>query len=173
MIKNSTLPETVLSSTSVKRNILLRKLYFFLIVALLSIQTASAGTEPIPSGSFIVNMGVVPQTYGNGVKPWGMIFDLIKNYHVQVKWVISSTKARFGKDFTYNGIDYKGGTFIILQEYRSTAVNARITYWQSKGVVGVTTTSTFPVNVTYTLKYTPKWTFDFQNGKIALGFLLS
>jgi hypothetical protein len=136
-------------------------------------KTSLAETEPIQSGSFIVNMGVVPQTYGNGVKPWGMIFDLIKNHHVQVKWVINPSKARFGKDFTYQGVDYKGGTFIILQQYRTAAVNARIAYWQTKGVVGVTTSSNFDVNVTYTLKYTPKWTFDYQNGKIAIGFLIS
>ncbi len=149
------------------------KLLAFLLAALFNINAANAANEPIPSGSFIVNMGVLPQTYGNGVKPWGMVYDLIHNYQVQVKWVIDPAKARFGKDFTYNGVDYKGGTFIILQQYRSAAVNARISYWQTQGVVGVTTNSLFYANVTYTLKYTPRWTFDYQNGNIAKGFLLS
>lgn len=170
---NFTLPQTASLLTTVKRIIRLPKLLLVLIVACCCIDSAKAAIEPIPSGSFIINMGVLPQTYGNGVKPWGMVFDLIRNHHVQVKWVINSAKVRFGKDFTYNGVDYKGGTFIILQEYRNAAVNARISYWQSKGVVGITTNSTFNVDVTHTLKYTPRWTFDFQNGKIALGFLLS
>ena len=132
---------------------------------------AFAAVEPVPTGSFIVNMGVVPQTYANGIKPWGMLHDLIKNYRVQVKWVISQTKTKDGIDFTYNSTDFKGGTFIILAKYRTAAVNARITYWQSQGVVGITTTIPFNADVTYNLKYTPRWTFDFQNGSIALGFL--
>ena len=70
-----------------------------------------AANEPIPSGSFIINMGITPQTYANGIKPWGMMHDLIKNYRVQVKWVINPSKVKDGTDFTYNGINYKGGTF--------------------------------------------------------------
>ena len=156
------------------RNVLLfPKLLALLFVGWFNVYTATAAIEPVTSGSFIVNMGVLPQTYGNGVKPWGMLYDLIHNYQVQVKWVIDQNKTRLGKDFTYNGVDYKGGTFIILQQYRTAAVNARISYWQTQGVVGATTSSLFYANVTYTLKYTPRWTFDFQNGKIALGFLLS
>ncbi len=170
---NFTLPQTVSLLTVVKRIIRLPKLLLVLIAAYCCIDNAKAAIEPIPSGSFIINMGVLPQTYGNGVKPWGMVFDLIRNHHVQIKWVINPSKVRFGKDFTYNSVDYKGGTFIILQEYRNAAVNARISFWQTKGVVGVTTNAAFNVDVTHTLKYTPRWTFDFQNGKIALGFLLS
>jgi len=37
--------------------------------------------------------------------------------------------------------------------------------------VGVTTVSDITVDVTYNIKYSPRWTFDFQNGNIALGFL--
>ena len=173
MKKKFTLPVRLRLFSPANRLFPFSKMFFFLFLVWINIHEAKAAIEPVASGSFIVNMGVLPQTYGNGVKPWGMIFDLIKNHHVQVKWVINPTKVRFGKDFTYNGVDYKGGTFIILQSYRSSAVNARISYWQSQGMVGVTTTTPFEVNVTYTLKYTPRWTFDFQNGKIALGFLLS
>lgn len=143
-----------------------------LVIAIISFSNSSrAGVEPIPTGSFIVNMGVVPQTYGNGIKPWGMIHDLIKNYRVQIKWVINPAKAKDGIDFTYNAIDYKGGTFVIPAKYRNATINARISYWQTQGVVGVTTTTAFSVDVTYSLKYSPRWTFDFQNGSIALGFL--
>jgi hypothetical protein len=141
------------------------------IIFSIAVITGYAQSTVIPSGSFIVNMGVTPQTYENGIKPFGMLHDLIRNYRVEVKWVINPGKAKDGVDFNYNGTDYKGGSFIIPARYRSTAVNQRIAYWQGLGVIGVTTTSSLTVNVTYNLKYTPRWTFDFQNGDIALGFL--
>jgi hypothetical protein len=147
------------------------KLITLLLVCIFSFSSARAGTETIPSGSFIVNMGVLPQTYANGLKPWGMVYDLIQNYKVQVKWIINPAKVKDGVDFSYNGVDYRGGTFVIIKKYRTAAVDSRIAYWQTQGVVGVTTTSDVDLNVTYTLKYTPRWTFDFQNGKIALAYL--
>lgn len=147
------------------------RLCCLMLLNILISKTSLAGVEPIPSGSYIVNMGVLPQTYGNGMKPWGMLFDLIKNYKVQVKWVISQSKLKDGIDMTYNGTDYKGGTFIIPLKYRTGAVNTRIAYWQTQGVIGVTTTSAFNADVTYTLKYAPRWTFDLQNGAIATTFL--
>jgi hypothetical protein len=85
--------------------------------------------------------------------------------------VISPYKIKDGTDFNYNGVDYKGGTFIIPVKYRSAAVNARIAYWQTQGVIGSTTPTSFLVDVNYSLKYTPRWTFDFQNGNIAISFL--
>ena len=146
--------------------------FLSLVIIFLSFSNVSkAGIETIPTGSFIVNMGVVPQTYGNGIKPWGMIHDLIKNYRVQFKWVINPAKLKDGTDFIYSGTSFSGGTFIIPKKYRTAAVNARIAYWQGQGIVGVTTVYDIPVDVTYTLKYSPRWTFDFQNGNIALGFL--
>ena len=83
------------------------KLIVFLLAVWLTINTVKAANEPVPTGSFIVNMGILPQTYGNGVKPWGMVYDLIKNYNVQVKWVINQSKARYGVDFAYNGINIR------------------------------------------------------------------
>ena len=65
-------------------------------------------------------MGVVPQTVGYGLKPNGLIYDLLKNYKVPVSWVNSPTKSQDGIDFTYNGTAYKCGTFIyksLLPEY--------------------------------------------------------
>ena len=130
-----------------------------------------AQSETLPSGAFIINMGVTPQTINNGIRPYGLIWDLIKNNKVQVKWVISQTKAKDGIDFTYNSIDYKGGTFIIPQKYISAAVLAKINAVWPSIIVGAFTTTPLTVNVNYTLKYTPKWTFDFQNGSIAQGYL--
>ena len=148
-----------------------RRISTLLLVVSFYINTASAGIETIPNGSFIINMGVVPQTYANGLKPWGLVWNLIHSYKVPVKWVIGQSKIKDGADFTYNSVDYKGGTFIILKKYRNQKVDSMITSWQSQGVVGITTNSGFAVDVTYTLKYNPLWTFDAQNGKIAQNYL--
>ncbi|MDP3928150.1 MAG: hypothetical protein Q8R57_03930, partial [Bacteroidota bacterium] len=121
----------------------------------------------VPVGSFIINMGIVPQTVNNGLKPYGLVYDIIKNNKVPVKWVISQTKVKDGSDFTYNGIQFKGGTFIIPAEFRDASVNAKII---SYGVTGTTTTSSLTVLVNYNLTSTPSWTLDAQNGAIATGF---
>lgn len=135
----------------------------------------SGQTITIPTGSFIVNMGITPQTVGNGLKPYGMIYDLLKNYGVSVHWSINPAKVKDGIDFSHNGVDYRGGTFIIPAEYRTAAVNARITYWQGQGVVGATSVSPFtvPVFATYDLRTTPRWTLDQQNGSIATGYFVN
>ena len=146
---------------------------FFAILYLHGLSVFSQ-TEIISSGSFIINMGATnPNTVANGIKPYGLVYDLIRNYSVPVRWVISQTKVKDGPDFTYNGIQYKGGTFIIPAEYRTTVVNTRITYWTGLGVVGVTTTSALTVDVTYTIKAPPRWTLDIQNGAIAEGYLIN
>lgn len=131
-----------------------------------------AQSETFPTGSFIINMGATnPNTIANGLKPYGLIYDMIRNYSVAVKWVISQSKVKDGVDFSYNGVQYKGGTFIIPAEYRSAAVNARITYWTGQGVVGATTVSPLTVDVTKTLTSYPRWTLDSRNGAIVQGFL--
>ena len=132
-----------------------------------------AATETLSTGSFIINMGVTPQTVNNGLKPYGLIFDLLQNCHVPIKWIINQSKGKDGIDFTYNSVDYKGGTFIIPAEYRTTTVNARITFWIGQGVVGVTTTSPISVPVQLTMTNAPNWTLDQQNGSIAEGYLLN
>ena len=80
-----------------------------------------------------------------------MVYDLVRNYNVPVKWIINPNKSKDGTDFTYNGTAYKGGPFIIEAEYRSAAVDARIAYWQTQGVVGTTTTSDIVVPVFETI----------------------
>ena len=144
-------------------------LFFLATLAPLGLQ---AQMTTIPSGSFIINMGIVPQTVGNGLKPYGMIFDLISNYKIPIKWIISSGKVKDGIDFSYNGTDFKGGPFIVTTDYRSAAVNARITYWQTQGVVGITTTSPVdvPVAMTLLVSSVPRWTMDLLNGKVAVPY---
>jgi hypothetical protein len=133
-----------------------------------------AQTETFTTGSFIVNLGATnPNTINNGLKPYGLIYDLIRNYQCPVKWIVSQTKVKDGIDFTYNGTGYRGGAFIIPKEFRTPAVNARITFWQGKGVVGITTVSPLTVDVYKTFLSVPKWTLDKQNGKIYEQFLIN
>ena len=159
------------TSLSAKRNT--NSLFSFRPIIVLLAMLLSVGnlfsqtTETLSTGSYIINMGVTPQTNTNGLKPYGLIYDLLKNNNVPIKWVISQTKVKDGADFTYNSVDYKGGTFIIPAEYRTAAVNTKIT---SYGVTGTTTTSSLTVNVTYTLTNAPTWTLDQLNGSIAAGF---
>lgn len=127
--------------------------------------------ETISTGSFIVNMGVTPQTVGNGLRPYGLVYDLVRNYNVPVKWVIRPDKPKDGIDFSYDGVDYRGGPFIIPAEFRTPAVDARITFWQGQGVVGATTVSPVTVPVFETIDFAPRWTLDAQNGGIAQKFL--
>ncbi len=152
------------------------KYILFVISFFLTNLLASAQTETINSGSFIINMGATnPNTVGNGLKPYGLVYDLMRNFNVPIKWVISQTKVKDGVDFTYNGVQYKGGTFIIPAEFRSAAVNARITFWTGVGVgvVGTTTTSPLTVSVTQNLTAIPKWTLDSQNGDKAEAYLIA
>jgi hypothetical protein len=133
---------------------------------------ASEGSVTLSSGSFIINTGVTPQTYNNGLKPYGMIYDLITNYSVEIKWVINESKAKDGTDFTYSGTAYKGGPFVIRAEDITAAIAARITYWQGQGVQGVYTTSAITVPVYATLSYFPKVIIDntSNNQNIVIGY---
>ena len=121
-------------------------------------------TETMSAGSFIINMGVTPQTVANGLKPYGLIYDLISNYSVPVKWIIEPTKAKDGVDFTYNLVQYKGGPFIIPAEYITAAVAARITYWQTQGVQGTYTIGNIAVPVYLTITNYPLIMIDSLSG---------
>jgi SprB repeat len=142
---------------------------FIFIVIGINAATAQT-TETIASGSFIINMGQTPQTVNNGLKPYGLLYDLLKNYSVPIKWVINTTKGKDGVDFTHNGINYAGGTFIIPAGNRTAAVNARITFWQGQGVVGATSVAPLTLPVYRTITAAPRWTLDKTNGAIVTQF---
>ncbi|HLG33705.1 MAG TPA: T9SS type A sorting domain-containing protein [Bacteroidia bacterium] len=125
---------------------------------------ASGPSETMLTGSFIINMGITPQTSSNGLRPYGMIYDLIKNYKVPIKWSIEPTKVKDGTDFTYNSVDYKGGTFVVPAEYITAAVASRITYWTGQGVNGVYTTSSVSVPVYATITNFPEIMIDTLSG---------
>jgi hypothetical protein len=118
------------------RRVLLICLAIYFIV--FSTESTNAQcTTTVPSGSFIVNMGVVPQTMANGLKPYGLIYDLITNYGVPILWCIDQAKIKDGPDFTYNAVNYSGGTFVVPGQYITAAVATRISFWQGIGVQGL------------------------------------
>ncbi len=124
----------------------------------------TAQTETMSSGSFIIDMG--GNTRNNALRPYGMIYDLLENYQVPIKWVINPTKSRNGTDFTYNGVNYRGGPFIIQAEFRTATINSRIAFWQGQGVNGVTTTAPIDVPVYTTILNAPSWTRNAENNDI-------
>jgi len=87
------------------------------------------------AGSYIIDMGQPTQTIDNGLKPYGLVYQLIITAVTPVNWAINSSKVKDGIDFTYNCKNYKGGSFIIASEYITASVLTLINTWKSKGVV--------------------------------------
>jgi SprB repeat len=142
-----------------------------MVIFSFSLTKVQAQTESMSAGSYIINMGVPSQTINNALRPYGMIYDLTKNHQVPIRWVINPNKDKDGVDFTFNGVSYKGGPFIIPAEFRTSAVNARITYWQGQGVVGVTTNAPVTVPVYAVIGSAIRWTLDAEHGDIAIPYL--
>ncbi|MDG4946009.1 Ig-like domain-containing protein [Weeksellaceae bacterium KMM 9713] len=128
-------------------------------------------TREIPSGSIILDMGVEPQTIANGLKPYGLVYKLIKSYNVPVIWSINPSKVKDGMDFTVDGRSFKGGPFIIEEGFLSTAVKAEIANWQALGVNTYTTQSSTIVPLHKELTYFANWVLDTKNGDIAAKYL--
>ena len=56
-------------------------------------------------------------TQAAGIKPYGLVYDLVINKQIPVYWSIKYGKAKDTADLTVNGKDYKGGPFIIPAEW--------------------------------------------------------
>ncbi len=149
----------------------MKRLLIFFISIIITLR-ANSQTEIFPSGSYIINMGTSTQTIANGLKPYGLVYELLKTHHVPVKWIIGNGKAKDGKDFTYAGVDYKGGTFIISSHFINSAIRTRIDAWSSIGVIGKYTTNAINLNVTKTLTSVPKWTLNSVNVSISKSFFI-
>jgi hypothetical protein len=132
------------------------------------------GNHTFNTGSYIINMGVYANNrsvdINTQLKPYGMVYELLKTYNIPVYWVIGQGKVKDGTDFTYNGVVYRGGTFLIDKEFITPVVASRISYWNSQGVVGAYTTSSLTLPYQYKFTTVPTWTLDAQNGSIATGF---
>jgi hypothetical protein len=58
------------------------KIILFCLFLILGLNRAYAVNETFSTGSLIINMGVTPQTINNGLKPYGLIYDLMRTYNV-------------------------------------------------------------------------------------------
>ncbi len=152
--------------------IFLYKAFFVFVLFLGLAFNANAGDETIPAGSLIINMGNANPTIAKSLKPYGLIYDLLKNQYCPVKWVINPNKTKDGADFTLNGVAYKGGPFIITAPFRTSAVNTVINTWVAAWGIDtacLTTATILPVYITLTAA--PRWTLDATNGTIAQTYL--
>lgn len=150
---------------------LARAFWCLLVGCGISLTVSAQTNETISAGSFIVNMGITPQNDGNGLKAYGMLYDLLLNYQVPIKWVINPSKGRDGVDFSHNGTDYRGGTFIIPAEFRTGTVNGVISSWQGQGVVGNTSVSAITVPVYGTIKSAPRWAINPDKPDIVIPYI--
>jgi len=151
-------------------SIISSRLLLIIFLFFCTTQVKSQTTKTIASGAFIIDMGVLPQTISNGLKPYGMLYDLLKNYQIPIIWSIRSGKTKDAVDFTIGTKSFMGGPFIIEAGFRTAAVNTAIASWQSQGVVGVTTTAPVTVPVYTTILSAPKWTLDQTSGSIAVPY---
>jgi uncharacterized repeat protein (TIGR01451 family) len=116
------------------------------------------------NGSYIIDMGQFPCTYANGLRPYGLIYDLVRNKEVPVYWAINSSKAKDGIDFTVDGHSFRGGSFIIPAEYASVA-QATIQTWNATGVaIYGPTTNPFTAPIYDYICSFPNTVVDLTNG---------
>ena len=130
-----------------------------------------AQTIDIPVGSVVIDMGVTPQTFDNGLKPYGLVYSLIKSYNTPVIWSIEPTKVKDGIDFSVDGLDFRGGAFIISKEYITLDVFNEIAAWEGQGVITHTTQTLVTVPLYKELKFFANWVFDTTNGDIGRAYL--
>ncbi|MDD3878349.1 MAG: HYR domain-containing protein, partial [Bacteroidales bacterium] len=126
------------SNKSICHNLFkIKGFYFVFFILALSGMTTNA-QNPVKlfmPGSYIIDMGQTPQTNANGLKPYGLVYQLIIVEGIPVNWAISSTKTKDGIDFTADGKNYSGGSFIIKADRISPSVLSKINTWKGKGVV--------------------------------------
>lgn len=141
---------------------------WFLYLQLGTSTKVNGATETVPTGSFIINMGSASPSIESGLKPYGMIYEMITVHQIPVKWCINTSKVKDGTDFTYNSINYKGGSFVIPGDLINTTIQTRIAYWLTQGVQGVYTTSPAAVPVSYTINSFPRIVIDTLSGNQAI-----
>jgi LruC domain-containing protein/uncharacterized repeat protein (TIGR01451 family) len=145
-----------------------------LLLLVLFAFSAKAQTvnETFISGAYIIDMSQ-PTTSNNnlrvaqGLKPYGLVYTLIKDHNVPVRWAINPTKLKDGTDFTVNAKNYMGGSFIIPAQYASAAVISAINLAKAAGVI-----VDGPINTSFTapiyseLSSWPRAVLDEDNGSI-------
>ncbi|AVR45757.1 hypothetical protein C7S20_11125 [Christiangramia fulva] len=144
-------------------------LYFCIFFYGISFR-AQTKYEVIPAGSYALNLGLTPQTKSNALKPYGFIYRVLRDFPVEIKWVINPEKEKDGIDFSLGEEDFRSGSFIIPVSYISEDLKEFIGNWEAKGIVGSFLKEDKKLPVFTELSVDPKWTLDKQNGSIALNF---
>src|ERR1044071_5074514 len=121
-----------------------QRLYVFTLAAILFLTATTrlfAANVTFLPGAYIIDMGQRPQTVANGLKPYGLVYQLVVNNQVPVNWAINPAKITDknptvtveGVDFVLRGKSYRGGPFIISPEEVTPAVTNLIEIWRAKG----------------------------------------
>ncbi|UCE94250.1 MAG: hypothetical protein JSV73_02925, partial [Flavobacteriaceae bacterium] len=146
-------------------------LKILMILGLLLFSISMFGqTRTIPAGSVIIDMGVSTQTIENGLKPYGLVYRLVDSVGIPVVWSINPAKISDSQktydqlDFTVDGIDFKGGPFIIEEQFANIPdIQSLLTQWQGYGVVMHTTLSEVDVPFYKEINIWPEWVIDPKN----------
>ncbi len=151
-------------------------IFFLTLLANLQINLwfgapAMAATENFAAGAYIIDMGQATQTIANGLKPYGLVYELAVNRGIPVKWAIEPTKAKGGNDFIAAGKTYKGSAFIIPAAFAADAATA-IATWRAAGVIvdGPLAVGFF-APIYDTITSFPRIVLDQANGAIAQSYL--
>ena len=147
--------------------------------ALLPVNEAVADELPTVSldttfdaGAYIVDMG---QSSDPSVDllPYGFVYELMANQQIPVSWAIRSDKVKDGIadeiDFSVDGVDYRGGAFIVSAEYAADAM-ATITAYRGMGVRIDGPVSAFDAPLFSQISSWPNAVLDLQNGSIAAAY---
>ncbi|MCS5491194.1 DUF7507 domain-containing protein, partial [Algoriphagus limi] len=128
------------------------------------------------AGACIIDMGVIPQTANSGLRPYGLIYQLVTNLKIPVYWAINPSKS-FGTpttkvdqpDFTVGGKTYYGGAFIIPAEFVPLA-QATINSWVASypGLTVDCNRPAFNAPIHGVITSFPRAVLDAQNGSKAI-----
>jgi hypothetical protein len=147
--------------------------------------SATLATRTYAAGSYVIDMGQ-PQTIGNGLKPYGLLYDLVTNHRIPVSWAIEPNKdwafksdGPLGSDTIGNIVDftamadhdwnpntasisknYSGGSFIIQASLMTPGILSTINSWRTQGVVVDPITETFDAFIYDDVTSFPKAVLD-------------
>jgi hypothetical protein len=157
--------------------------------------SATLATRTYAAGSYVIDMGQ-PQTIGNALKPYGLLYDLVTNHRIPVSWAIEPDKdwafksdGPLGTDTIGDIVDftamadhdwnpntasisknYSGGSFIIQASLVTPGILSTINSWRTQGVVVDPITETFDAFIYDDVTSFPKAVLDQQNGGIVTGY---
>ncbi|MGO4906519.1 PKD domain-containing protein, partial [Flavobacterium sp. W20_MBD1_R3] len=153
-----------------KTKITLFLLAFFMFLSTIHSQTNSNKT--FDAGSYIIDMGK-NATVAKGLKPYGLVYTLIRDKNVPVYWSINSSKGKDGIDFSVGSKAYTGGTFIIAAE-DAASLGVLIATWRSNGaVIDGPIAAPFTAPIFNKLTSWPRALLDTENGNLITPYYLN